>query len=375
METKYNIVKNQIRSMILQGRIQPHQKIGSESELMEQFNVSRHTIRKAIGDLANDGWLYKKQGAGTFCSDRSVESDNTGASLKKIAVITTYFSDYIFPTIIRGIESYLSENGFQMTVFSTNNDIELERKYLEVVLSGDFDGLIVEPTKSALLNPNISYYLNIERLGIPYVMINAYYEELEPLHLIMDDTAGGLMATTHIIKHGHTNILGFFKNDDIQGIKRMKGFILAHRANKLQIVPQNIVTYTTETKDYLPMEALYTRLRAKGEAPTAIVCYNDQLAVMLLDVLRDMNISVPEDMSIIGYDDSFLAVATEVKLTTITHPKVALGVDAARTIHQFIAEKNDPSLKNEAMSIMYPPKLKQRRSVRELQVKEVAYSE
>lgn len=66
--------------------------------------------------------------------------------------------------------------------------------------------------------------------------------------------------------------------------------------------------------------------------PTAIVCYNDQLAVSLLDTVRELGLRIPEDLSIIGYDDSFLATATEIKLTTIEHPKSDLGERAANLI-------------------------------------------
>lgn len=366
MDTKYNIVKDKIKSKILEGYFQPHEKIGSESDLMVEHEVSRHTIRKAIDDLANDGWLYKKQGAGTYCADRSLSKESSFGNGKNIAVITTYFSDYIFPTIIRGAEGYLSEKGYQVTVFSTNNDFEQERRCLEAVLSQQFDGLIVEPTKSALPNPNINYYLNIERMGIPYVMINAYYEELEPTHLIMDDVEGGYLQTNHLIEQGHQHILGFFKNDDIQGSKRMKGFIQAHRHSGIPVSPQNIITYTTETKDSTPVEELRKKLGKDDSLPTAIVCYNDQLALILLDVLRELKISVPNQISLVGYDDSVLSVASEVKLTTIKHPQVEMGVDAAKTILRLIEKKYKLSREAEVPSVKYKPELVVRNSTRDL---------
>src|SRR5690625_7496735 len=98
MTTKYNIVKRAVKSKIIDGTYIPHQKISSESELMKEFGVSRHTVRLAIGDLVTKGWLYREQGSGTFCADRS--KINNGQNLgnqKKIAIVTTYISDYIFP--------------------------------------------------------------------------------------------------------------------------------------------------------------------------------------------------------------------------------------------------------------------------------------
>jgi GntR family transcriptional regulator, arabinose operon transcriptional repressor len=371
METKYNYVKNHIKSKILQGFFQPHQKVGSENNLIQEYNVSRHTVRKAIDELVNEGWIYKKQGAGTFCADRTALKTPREQRNKNIAVITTYFSDYIFPTIIRGAESFLSENGYQVTVFSTNNDIEQERRCLEAVLSQQFDGVIIEPTKSALPNPNINYYLNFERMGIPYVMIHAYYEELEPVHIIMDDVEGGRIQTKHLLDLGHEHILGFFKNDDIQGIKRMKGFIKAHRESGVSLSPQNIVTYTTETKNTLPKQMLEEKLKGGNKLPTAIVCYNDQLAIQLLDVLREMKLTVPKDISIVGYDDSSLSIASEVKLTTVKHPQVEMGIEAAKLIKQIIEKKENNLQESIVKPVTFNPELIIRSSTGEIGIKEL----
>lgn len=372
MGTKYNYVKNNIRSKVLEGLVIPHQKIGSETDLMKEHLVSRHTVRKAIDDLVNEGLLYRKQGAGTFCTDRSFQGDRKQESRKNIAVITTYFSDYIFPSIIRGIEGYLSESSYHMTVFSTNNNPDQEKRCLESILTQDFDGLIVEPTKSALPNPNINYYLNIERMGIPYVMINAYYEELEPCHIIIDDVLGGMKQTEHLIELAHKNIVGVFKNDDIQGTKRMKGFIKAHRKANLPIFPQNIITYTTETKHEEPHHKLRELLHDKESSPTAIVCYNDELALKFLDIIREMELSVPHDMSIVGYDDSFLSVASEVKLTSVTHPKVEMGADAGKKIVQLIqCKQENSSVKDAESSISYKPEVVIRNSTKSLEMMEM----
>src|SRR5699024_11481121 len=82
--------------------------------------------------------------------------------VKTIAIVTTYISDYIFPSIIRGAETYLSENGYNVSIFSTNNNHETEKRVLEKIISQGFDGVIVEPTQSAMSNPNINYYLRSE---------------------------------------------------------------------------------------------------------------------------------------------------------------------------------------------------------------------
>lgn len=368
MQTKHNMVKQAIKSRILDGTFVPNQKINSESELMKQFNVSRHTVRLAIGDLVNQGWLYREQGSGTFCADRSDEKANHSMKLKNIAIISTYISDYIFPSIIRGAECFLSEKGYQVSLFSTNNNHEKERHILEKIIEQRFDGVIIEPTKSAFSNPNLNCFLNMEHLNIPYVMINAYYEELDPVSVVVDDEKGGFLQTEHLIKLGHKDIVGMFKTDDMQGVKRMKGFLKAYRSNQLPIIPTYIQAFSTEDQDDKPIKFLEKLLSSKREnMPTGIVCYNDQLAIRILDALRERNLSIPEDISIVGFDDSFLAKISEVKFTTISHPKTDLGKKAGELIVNLVENKNNRKKNTEAQtSYMFDVDLVMRSSTAEI---------
>ncbi|USK44046.1 GntR family transcriptional regulator [Cytobacillus oceanisediminis] len=355
-ETKYNKVKEWIRARILDGTYAPNQKINSESELMKQFGVSRHTVRIAIGELVSEGWLYTEQGAGTFCADRTLHEEGHKYWQKKIAIITTYISDYIFPSIIRGAEAEISKEGYQVSLFCTNNDHQNEKRILETVTAQRFDGVIIEAAQSATSNPNINYYLNLDLIGIPYIMINAYYDELEPVSVTMDDEKGGYLQTEHLIKLGHRNIAGFFKTDDLQGVKRMKGYIKALRENGIPVNPKNIVTYSTAEKTSKPVEYLKSMLDS-SEKPTGIVSYNDELAMNLLEVFRQNNVNVPEDISIVGFDNSFFAEVSEVKLTSIDHPKSELGKMAAQMVLKMISKGRGSKQGTPVRSYVFESKL------------------
>lgn len=332
-QTKASMVKNQIKEWIDEGKVLPGEKIYSENELVKMFEVSRHTVRQAVGDLVHEGWLYREQGAGTFVSNRreQIQIQPVSSTGKNIGVITTYISDYIFPSIIKGIESYLSSHGYSLTFACTDNDPEKEKQCLEAMLSRNIDGLIVEPTRSSSYNPNLHYYLEMEQNQIPYLMINQYYPQLNPPNIILDDEKGGFIATDHLIKLGHTKVIGIFKSDDNQGLNRMQGFIRAFRENNIQFFPEMIVTYTTEEKEGSYLQKLKDIL-VSDEKPTGIICYNDEIAIKVLNVLRDLEIKVPEELSIVGYDDSYLAEASEIKLTSVTHPKMDMGIEAAKWI-------------------------------------------
>ncbi|ENH96342.1 GntR family transcriptional regulator [Gracilibacillus halophilus YIM-C55.5] len=365
MEAKYKKIKQSIKSSILEGLIVPHEKIGSESEMMKEFNVSRHTVRLAIGELVNEGWLYREQGAGTFCADRtSIDRKRSmEQSQKNIAIVTTYISEYIFPSIIRGAEAFLSEHGYHVSIFNTHNQYDQERMILNKILMGSYDGVIIEPTNSASSNPNLHYYLKLEEYQIPYVMINATYEELEPISFMMDDQRGGYIQAEHLIQHGHKEIACIYKTDDVQGQKRLKGYIKAHREMGIPINPKNMITYHTQNQFTKPVEELKKLLAAKNNQPTAVACYNDQLVLRLMDFLREEGIQIPKDLSFVGYDDSMLADISEVKITSVIHPKSKLGLDAAQAIIQLIKKKvSNP----ETLSKLYSPELQIRQSTLKL---------
>jgi GntR family transcriptional regulator of arabinose operon len=359
-KTKYNMVKEQITDWITSGKVKPGEKIHSENELVKMFSVSRHTVRQAVGDLVHEGWLYREQGAGTFCSFKQEVNEPTvlpaQTNCKNIGVITTYISDYIFPSIIRGIESYLTAQGYSLTFACTDNDIEKEKQCLQTMLNRNIDGLIVEPTKSSVYNPNIHYYLELEQHNIPYLMINQFYPQLAPPHIIVNDEHGGYIATEHLIKLGHRKIIGLFKTDDLQGVNRMQGFIRAFREHGITFFPDMVISYSTEDMNEKIKDQL-NKFYSSDDKPTAIVCYNDQLALMVLDVLRNYQISVPDDVSIVGYDDSFLAEAFVVKLTSVAHPKMEMGIEAAKRIVAAVEGKE-----NNTQSIIYEPELVVRNS-------------
>lgn len=120
-----------------------------------------------------------------------------------------------------------------------------------MMLSYGVDGLIIEPTKSNLYNPNIAYYLSFKEQDIPIIMINAFYEEIELPYLCLDDVQSSYLATKELITKGHTQIGLIAKMDDLQGKYRMKGYIKALGESKLRFYPEQIFSFNTETKQTL----------------------------------------------------------------------------------------------------------------------------
>lgn len=167
-ETKYETIKNYYINLVKENKVSIGEQLPSENEIAELFNVSRHTVRQALSYLVQEGWIYKERGRGSFFSSKR-ENDKK----KNIAVLTTYISDYIFPTIISGIEEELRKKGYNLLLFSSNNDIENEKHCVEDIVSQDIEGLIMEPAQS---NINTLSYDSIKKLrkkNVKFLTINS----------------------------------------------------------------------------------------------------------------------------------------------------------------------------------------------------------
>lgn len=354
---KHLMVKNEILAWIDSGRLQEGDLMPSEHDIAAQFEISRQTVRQALGSLEQEGRLVRVQGKGTFVAAAGAEGEpgtGAGSGIQTIGVMTTYISDYIFPHIVRGIESVLRRRGYRLVLSSTDNDKDRERESLDMLLREPLNGLIVEPTRSARGNPNFTYYASLDYQKIPYLMLNEKYPELDCPVVKLDDELGGFLAAEHLLRLGHTRIAGFFKTDDLQGVQRLKGFLRAHREIGVPLPPDRIVQYATDDKQQKPYQAALRMLaEGAGERPTAFVCYNDELAVRLLDAARLLGIAVPERLSLVGFDDSPLATATEVKLTTLTHPKTGMGEAAAELLLRMIENQSGGPFE----PIVYTPEL------------------
>ncbi|MBP1995045.1 GntR family transcriptional regulator [Paenibacillus eucommiae] len=348
---KYMQLKQEIFSWLQAGRLKSGDQMLSENELAVLFQMSRQTVRQTFSELEREGWLYRVQGKGTFVTNPLARGLH---KVPTIGVITPCISDYLFPLILRGAEAAARARGYRLLISSTDNEKDKEREILQMLLNEPLSGLIIEPTRSAWGNPNLSYFLSLEQQNMPYMMINECYMELNCPCLKVDDELGGFLAAEHLLRMGHRRIAGFFKMDDLQGVNRLKGFIRAHREYQVMIEPDAVIHYTTEEMDTKPFEQAVWMLSRELGAPTGFVCQDDALAVKLLEAARRTGKNVPEDLSVVGFDDSSLATAAEVKLTTLTHPKTDLGRQAAELLMDRIEGKSSDS---QADSLIHKPQL------------------
>ena len=345
---KYTDLASWLREQIVTEKFRDGERIPTEIELAGRFSVSRDTVRKAIHVLEKENLLYKVRGSGTYVHTSGypvlLEGGNDS---KRIGVLMNNIDNYIFPAIIKGINTALGKCGYVSVMQFTNNCISQERGALEDFLNGDFAGLIIEPTKAALPQPNYDLYQKIANTK-PAVLIHARIPTLPLSSVTMGDEEGGFKLTEFLLNQGHQRIAIICSLDEQTGTGRYLGYVKAYQRAGLPIPDENIFWYDSRDLTAIFTDCLNARLQAALSSCTAVICQDDRLASYLKKYLA-MHDTANGNLVVCGFDDS--DIAREQNITSIAHPKEKFGEYAAMRLLEKI---KNPSLD---VSFDFNPKL------------------
>lgn len=354
---KYQVVIDWINEEIASGRMKLGDRLMSEEKLSEKFGLCRQTIRRATSQLVEESVLTRLQGSGTYVGQLVPHTPKK--KHMNVAVVSTYYNSYIFPPTLRGIERTLSDAGYAMWLSFTDNRIERERIILEDILrKNNIDGLIVEAAKGALPNPNLCYYKELQKRNIPIIFFNDMYPELNVPCVRLDDYRITYKATKFLLQAGHKKIAAIFKLDDGQGRRRYSGYIAVLREAEIRLNSRTTIWIDTDSE--LNLEEMEEHLFRRIEGCTGVVCYNDEVAVEVIDLALKRNIQIPQDLSIVSIDDSELAEMNKVPFTSYPHPKDILGQKTAQNLLKMI---ENPAFDG---NYLFEPKAVVRDSIRQI---------
>lgn len=316
-------------------------KLPTEMELVRRHNVSRQTVRQALSVLLEEGLIEKRQGSGTYISQALLPH---AAATKNIAVLTPFANDYTFPTALWDMQSVFSAAGYQSQVFSTENRTSIERLVLQNLLEHPVSGILAEGTRTAFPNPNLDLYRQISGQGTPILFLGSGYPELENIPCVCsDDYSGGYLLTQHLIKERHTRIAGIFRSDDLIGHQRYLGCVCALRDHALPFDDRRFFWYDTSQRtastEPLNLRLLLPFIQTQLLSCSAVVCQNDEIAYYLIRELQKMNIRVPQQISVVSFDNSYFSELSPVKITTLSHKETKLWVHAASGLLLLIDKK------------------------------------
>lgn len=331
MAMKYKWLSTRLEALIQKNIQKGINKLPTEQELCEKYQLSRQTVRTALKTLEEKGLIEKKRGSGSYITGRSPKSQEN-----IIGILLFNDQDYIYPGVLRDIQNTLSEGGFFATVFSTDNQVSREREILKALLENPPRGLIVEGCKSALPNPNLDLYRRLISKGCEILFLYNHYPELSDCLFVKDDNfSGSSLLVQHLAARGHTRIGGIFKSDDMQGPERYQGFLETLRDLKLPLFDSQVCWYNSHDLKKLTHTGdtgFLSEMVQELSSCTAIVCYNDVLAYHLVRVLIRSGYRLPGDVAVTAFDNTYLSNSDILTITTLSHLPHEMGTRAANTM-------------------------------------------
>ena len=331
MTPKYEQLVETLRQTLPQWYADGQRKLPGEQALAAQFSVSRQTLRQALAVLEREGLLEKRRGSSSYLCPAAANLD------RRIAVIATSLSDYIFPSLLKDIQACLSAQGFSVVIHATENSIRREREILQQLLLEPPAGILIEGCKTALPSPNAELYLALRRRGTPLTFLHGSCRELPEAFCVGDDNyGGGYLLAGHLIRNGHKKIAGIFKSDDAQGPERYHGVVCAMRDAGLFPLDENFLWFSSFQRYQLvelqDESVLQGFLCQQLLGCTAVVCYNDEIAFHLIRTLLRAGKRVPEDVAVVSFDNSYYSTFGPVGITSAGHEPHAMGYAAAENL-------------------------------------------
>lgn len=248
-----------------------------------------------------------------------------------IGVLFPELSGMVFSEMLQGIENAANELGQSVIVTNTDKDGIRTMKYLQLMSEKQVDGIIF--TSEVITE---EYYELLKEIRIPTILISSKSTDYPIPYVKVDDQSAAYTATEYLIKKGHKHIgmISGSRNDLIAGIPRVNGFKQALEDYRLQFNDNHIVSGEgfsfTQGVELLPL------LIQKVPNITAIFAASDEIAIGAIAKANEMGINVPDQLSIIGYDNIELSNFTIPSLTTIHQPFEEMGKMATRMLVDLI---------------------------------------
>lgn len=330
--------------------------------IAEQLGVSTTTVSRSLSGQAQRYRIGKEMEAKVrTLAEQMGFSPNRfarGLRLKRtstIGLIVPDISNPFFGATARQISIGMRKQGYSMLLCDSQEDTALEQQALELLRNWQVEGIIVCP-----VGQTSDHLAGVARAGMPLVLVDRYFPELRVPYVGADNLAGSREATAHLLTKGHRHIACL---QGLQGTtpneQRLRGYREALADQRIAVDESLIVGDSfNEESGYRETQ----RLLATRPDVTALLCFCNPGALGAIRALAEANRKIPQDMSLISFDENPYAAHLAAPLTTVSQPNAEMGDVAIRLLFEQIQSQGSES----PAGILLPTRLVVRRSVKKL---------
>lgn len=306
-------------------------------DIAKAAGVSLATVSRVINDGPKVGdktrarikAIMKEMGYRPNANARALVNQKSAS----LGVVIAELADPFFATLAHGIETIARNKNVQVLLSTGSIEAKTELKAIETLLEHRCEAMVVH---SKALEDDVLIELAKQIPG--FILINRYIEAIKHRCVWLDNIAGGQLMANHMLKLGHKKfavVSSKYQIDD--PYQRLDGIRQALSAAGIELNEDNI-EYSSPDQEggEIAMQNLLTR----GADFTAVLGYNDAMAAGAMTTLLDQGYQVPDDISVIGYDDVLLSRYCRPKLTTLKYPIEMMACQAAELALSFAANPN-----------------------------------
>lgn len=339
----YKKIYIDLKNDILDGTFLPGSQLPTEMELAENYQVSRITSKRALTELEQAGFIFRIRGKGSFVKEKD---EKTAKKANRILFILPFLNDLSVGNFADGLSPIMQEH--HIDIMMSNIEYFSQKKADDLI--NEFDGLIyyVEHPEKYL---DLLTELALKKF--PVILLDKKIYDLPFPAVISDNVEGGRIATTYLIEQGHQRI-GYLFGQEIhaQSVRqRYLGYLHAIKEANLSFLTaiDDEQATTFDLLNYVQQNSI-----------TALICENDLTAITAMNLFNQEELSVPDHLSIIGFDDIQAARLVNPPLTTVAQNFKTIGETAGNYLIQWIEQDKIPD------DIKIPVSLIKRESTKEL---------
>jgi DNA-binding LacI/PurR family transcriptional regulator len=336
----YEQIVKDIRTKVERGELKPGEQIWTQQELAARYSVSLITVKNALAYLVNEGILYTRVGRGTFVAEKQTRKINLSPN-KTLGLVLRDLKHPYFSLIVHSVEERAYELGFNVLLSSSSNNIEKEENQINHFREMGVDGLII--ASLSLEYRATDYIQQLHKEGFPYIMVS-YIHDPEYWYVGSDHEQGGFIATEHLIKSGYKSV-GYVHmgKGNLLSEVRKNGYYRALVEHDMPYHTDSVhVLGSTDEEGGVDRFQLGyqfgKRFKDLSNKPEALFFYNDVVALGFLQGAGEHQIRVPDDVAIVGFDDTVIARYASVPLTTIHQPVDKIGRLAVEILQKRIEQ-------------------------------------
>jgi DNA-binding LacI/PurR family transcriptional regulator len=311
----------------------------SIKDIARAANVSHSTVSRALRNspLINPETCQRIQ---RIARDAGYRASAVARGLvtrrtEAIGVVVTSIADPFVSEVVSGIEAAANAGGYSVLLAESNADPEREQNVVQSFAERRVDGIVVTSSRVGAL-----YVPLLSRMMVPIVLVNNQHPGEFVYSVSIDNVGGSRAAVDHLIALGHTRIAYIGDQFGYQSdTERFSGYRDALTEAGLPVVPAFAVR--GDGKPGGGEAAMRTLLAV--QPPTAVFCYNDMSALGALHAIRRHGFRVPEDISLVGFDDLFISSYMQPPLTSVRQPMRRMGLLAMESLLKLMSGQDSPS--------------------------------